>query len=321
MSTQTPFQLNATYTEDLTSIITQIEDKGIAILFTYIEDETSTVEAAITDNFVETNHAVQDHIAIKPRIYRLRGCVGEVVYKGSSEWLEAITTKINSHPVLQKTLNNLKPIASISGIVSNATQTAINLVNQLESSYNRYKKMIENNYIQAKQRQLTDKMQESIVADLNRVLELRLPVNLKGLKFEHILTAGDNYKRLYYLQSVSAHQGNNNFITDIEVTIKEFRIATTKVVDVDKNQYGALVPSKIEEAQENNLGAVKTQNIDTDKAELAPGTKLIKNTIDKLDSKYPGTANVIQKINNGITKTLVNVAKGSIQMFFPLGFK
>lgn len=256
MSAQTPLKAGISYNDDITSIVTQIDDKGIIVLFSYVEDETSTVEASITDNFVETNHAVQDHIAIKPKIYRLRGCVGEVVYKGSNEFAKAIAEKINSHPILQKTLNAMKPIAVVSPIISGATQSAINIVNQIESSFNRYKKMIEDNFIPSRQRQLTNKMQQSTVADLNRILELRIPVNLKGLKFSTILDKGDDFKRVYYLQSVSAHQGSNDFISDIEVTIKEFRIATTKITNVDKNNM-----SSIQKASEDNVGKVKTQEV------------------------------------------------------------
>ena len=264
MSAQIPLKAGISYTEDITSIVTQIDDKGIIVLFSYIEDETSTVEASITDNFVESNHAVQDHIAIKPKIYRLRGCVGEVVYKGSNEFAKAIADKINSHPILQKTLNTMKPIAGISPIISSATQSAINIVNQIESSYNRYKKMIEDNFLPSKQRKLTNKMQQSTVADLNRILELRIPVNLKGLKFSTVLDKGDDFKRVYYLQSVSAHQGSNDFISDIEVTIKEFRIATTKIVDVDKNNM-----SSIQKSSEDNIGKVKTQKVEQPKITTA----------------------------------------------------
>ena len=244
---------NTTNDNGITSIVTQIDDKGIGILFTYIEDESSTIEAAITDNYVETNHSVQDHIAIKPKMYRLRGCVGEVVYKGSNEWIRWIGEKINSNPILSKTLNAMKPIRVISGVVSNATESAIAIVNQLESSYNRYRKMIENSFFN-KQSIISGKMQESVVADLNRILELRIPVNLKGLMFEKTLTDGDNYERKYYLQSVSAHQGNNAFITDIEVTIKEFRVATTQVTKVDAQNM-----SSIAKAPESNNGLASGQ--------------------------------------------------------------
>lgn len=296
-----PFQLKAEHTEEnqFTAITTQIADKGVAILFHFVEDETSVMEASITDNYVETNHAVQDHIAIKPRIYRLRGCVGEVIYKGSSEWLNAITEKINSNPVLKKTVAALQPIGAVSSVVSSATQSAINVVNQLENSYNRYKKLIENNFSSAKQDLMTGKFQESVVADLNRILELRIPVNLKGLKFETTLDNGNDYKRLYYLQSVSAHQGNNNYISDIEITIKEFRIATTKITSPDKKEYGELT------TQKNTSSVQKAAEVNQGKAQgEKPPTKAVQtamNTMQNLKENHPIGANIVKTMWNGLT--------------------
>lgn len=298
MSTQIPLQEGISKTEDLASIMTEIDDKGVAILFSYIEDETCTVEASITDNFVETNHSVQDHIAIRPKIYRLRGCVGELVYKSSELFSRAIADKINSNPILKKTLNAMKPIAAISPIVSNYTQAAKNIVDQIESSYRRYKQMIEEGMLK-KARATTNRMQQETVATLNRILELRQPVNLKGLKYgELILTEGDGYDRKYYIQSVSAHQGNNDFISDIEVTIKEFRIATTQVTNVDKSNV-----ISIQKAVEQNIGTAKTQNVDitTNSEELKPGTKAIKNVFNTLDNKASWLSNGIQCVANRIT--------------------
>lgn len=256
MSTQTPLQARISKTENLTSIMTEIDDKGVAILFSYIEDETCTVEASITDNFVESNHSIQDHIAIKPKIYRLRGCVGELVYKSSELFSWMLSEKINSNPILSKTINVMKPITVISPIVSNYTQAAKNIVDQIESSYKRYKQMIEEGILK-RGRITTNRMQQETVATLNRILELRQPVNLKGLKYGNlILTDGDGYDRKYYIQSVSAHQGNNDFISDIEVTIKEFRIATTQVTEVDKNN-----TISVQKTTEQNIGNAKTQEV------------------------------------------------------------
>ena len=305
---------NTTNDNGITSIVTQIDDKGIGILFTYIEDESSTIEAAITDNYVETNHSVQDHIAIKPKMYRLRGCVGEVVYKGSNEWIRWIGEKINSNPILSKTLNAMKPIKAISGVVSNATESAIAIVNQLESSYNRYRKMIENSFFN-RQSIISGKMQESVVADLNRILELRIPVNLKGLMFEKTLTDGDNYERKYYLQSVSAHQGNNAFITDIEVTIKEFRVATTQVTKVDKTIAGQQNNSAIAKSQEVNTGNKAGQNPSEKAKEEIKNTVLdtAKENIRKsvLYEPYKAVKNnkFVQRIGQ-IIKTDLNARKG-----------
>ena len=283
------------YAEDIVSITTQIDEKGVAILFTFIDDETSVLEAAITDNYVETNYAQQDHIAIKPRIYRLRGCVGEVVYKGSTEWNDWITDEISNHPVLQKTLDFLQPILAVSGVVNSAVQSARNVINQLESSYNRYKKMVQNLFI-TRQNQLTGQMQETVVADLNRILELRVPVNLKGLKFEKTLDKGNNYKRTYYLQSVSAHQGSNNFISDIEVTIKEFRIATTDVVALDPQQYGAfkIDTSANQKSDEVNGGPASVQE------PPKPAVEAAIKTMQNLKENHPVVANTVKSVYNAM---------------------
>lgn len=257
-------QLSFKDPDNFTSILTEIDDKGVAILFSFIEDETCTVEASITDNFVESNHSVQDHIAVKPKIYRLRGCVGELVYKASDMFSRVISEKINSNPILSKTLNAMKPIATISPIVSSYTQAAKNIVDQIEDSYKRYKQMIEEGILK-RGRVTTNRMQQETVATLNRILELRQPVNLKGLKYgELILTGGDGYDRKYYIQSVSAHQGNNDFISDIEVTIKEFRIATTQVTEVDKEN-----TVSIQKTTEQNIGQVKTETIKTENVKEA----------------------------------------------------
>ena len=246
----------------VTELIAKIGNEGIVVFFTYIEDESSTVEASITDNYVETNHSVQDHIAIKPKIYRLRGCIGEVTYKSSSKFLEAIAKKAeNFNPILQKTIKASSAISAISPIVSNYTQLAKNIVNQIESSYNRYKQMLDN-IIPSRRPVLLNQMQEMTVAYLNRLLELRQEVNLKGLKFKTVLNddAPDKkFERKYYIQSVSAHQGDNGYITDIEVTLKEFRIATTKTTKLDPNKYGGLSASY--KTEEGNSGPAKSQEL------------------------------------------------------------
>lgn len=269
-----------THTEEptLTELIAKIGEEGIVVFFTYIEDESSTIEASITDNFVETNHSMQDHIAIKPKIYRLRGCIGEVTYKSSTKFLEAISKRVeNSNPIFQKTIKASSAISAVSPIVSNYTQLAINVVNQIESSYNRYKQML-GNIMPSRRPVLLNQMQEMTVAYLNRLLELRQEVNLKGLKFQTVLNedAPDKkFERKYYIQSVSAHQGDNNFITDVEVTIKEFRIATTKTTKLDPNKYGGLMANyKTEEA---NNGPAKDQelNMTPIKSEQTVGGKTV----------------------------------------------
>lgn len=234
------------------------KDFGVAIYFDYIEDETSAVEASITDNYVESNYSIQDHIAIKPRVYRLRGCVGEIVYKNEFTWFNKISNKVN-HPVLLQTLDKMKPIVSISPVISNYTQLAQNIVNQIESSFNRYKKMW-NDY-KGTGNPYKGNRQRVVVAILNQILQQRIPVRLEDLKYTYEPFQEGQYNKTYFLQSVSAHQGDNNFITDVEVTIKEFRIATTKVTKLDKEKYGVVTASQVQKTETQNEGVAKGQKV------------------------------------------------------------
>jgi len=261
-------------------VYTEIQKTGIALLFDYIDDETLTTEAAITDNFVESNYAVQDHIAIKPRIYRLRGCVGEVVFKGGSEWIRYLGDEIkNNHPLLQKTLNAMKPIKAISGVVSNYTQAAINVVKQVESSYNRYAKMVKDI---TDPNPISGKRQQELVSILNYILQNRIEVNLENLKFnyESELFSKPKYEKKYFLQSVSSHQGNNDFISDIEITIKEVRMASTQTSTLDPKKFAAIgsIPTvDVMKEKEVFEGKATGNNIPTNKA-----TEVINQVGDKV---------------------------------------
>jgi hypothetical protein len=252
------FKLKGYVTKKAKTIVTvDLLDKGVAILFDYIDDETLTTEASITDNYVESNYALQDHIAIKPKIYRLRGCVGEVIYRNQSDLANWVNEKLKDHAVLQKTIEYMKPITVVSGVVSNYTQATINIVKQVESSFNRYKKMLDN-FLDPTP--YNNKRQQEVVSMLNYILQNRLPVSLKNLKYDYY-SAGleNNYASEYYIQSISSHQGNNAFITDIEITIKEVRKVATKVSQLDKNKFmfGTTTTVDIQKQPEVNQSSVE----------------------------------------------------------------
>ena len=264
----------------------------IALYFDYLEDETLSTEVSITDNYVESNYAIQDHIAVKPKIYRLRGCVGEIVYQNDFDWLRIIQEKIANNPVLNKTLEKTKPIIAISPIVSNYTQLAINLVKQIEASYKRYKRIVDDF---KKKIIYKNERQQMVVAVLNQMLQNRVPVQLTNLKFEYNPFNEGQYSKLYYLQSVSAHQGDNDYITDIEVTIKEFRIATTKITQLDKGKYGVTTVTDIQKTTSQNEGIAKGQESGI-KISNTPVVKQIQEGLKYMAEGKTENANICKKL-------------------------
>lgn len=276
-----------------TVISTTLNDKGVAILFDIIDDETLTTEAAITDNYIQNNYSVQDHIAIKPKIYRLRGCVGEVVFRSESDlynWLNKEETRTN-HPLIAKTMDAMKPIGAIAPIISNYTQAAINVVKQVESSFNRYKKIL-NDWKNPSP--ILNKRQQEVVSILNFILENRLEVSLKSLKYDYSSPELKvNYNSKYFLQSVSSHQAANDFITDIEITIKEVRFTETKVTAIDSKQYGTQSIVADIKTTEVNQGIATTQ--EPPKA----GVEAFKKVIENKD--HPIVGKTVQSACNALT--------------------
>lgn len=272
--------------------------KYIAILFDYIQDETSTVSADITDNWVESNYTLQDHIAIKPRIYRLRGCVGEVLYENVYKFLEKFEEEKIKHPVFSKTIDTVNTISSLSGTVSNYTRAAINVVKQIESSYDRYKKIYDNF---TKANQLQGKRQAILYEMLVYMMQNRLPVHLTNLAFgDEVLKELYTYEKNYFIQSVSAHQGNNAYISDIEVTVKEIRVAVTKTTKVDSKQYSGIVANTVEA----DNGLAKNSVIDTNS--IMDAVKESAKAIG-VDPNSIG-AKIVQKVYNKIKQAPIGEA-------------
>ena len=71
-------------------------------------NESISMASDITDNYVESNVALQDHISIKPMIYTVEGEVGEL------RWY----SKNGSNDVLGSLTNKLFPIVSFAPSIS-----------------------------------------------------------------------------------------------------------------------------------------------------------------------------------------------------------
>ena len=82
MSKDTSILETADITNNLINnfVVSPVVNLGIAgFQFDIFEEHKSELQAEITDHFVEDNSTRQDHIAIKPERFTLRGFVGELV--------------------------------------------------------------------------------------------------------------------------------------------------------------------------------------------------------------------------------------------------
>lgn len=254
----------------------------ISVFFDYIEDETKTGQANITDNYVETNYAIQDHIALAPKIYRLKGYVGEVVYKRPKDYDSQAQEEFSKLTNKLRTQNKLKEIyakgSALFPIVANYTNTAMAIGEKIYDSYKRYEKLFnikkdntENNSIVSEK----STRQNDCNSILFHLMDNRVPISISGLQFER--NKGKNYYSQYFIQSIQSHQGNNLYISDFEVTLKEFRTVASQTTNIDSKTIKEA--NAIQTTDTANNGKANALKVDDTKAKEQ--LKSVQNTLGK----------------------------------------
>ena len=209
----------------------------IHYLFDIITNNDLVVDADITDNYVEDNSARQDHMALKPLEYTLRGFVSEKVFYRRQE----VTDKIAD------SLSKLQPIALFAPTVSSYANTVIATASYVEASVNRYIKNI-NSIKSLFNKNKTTKItrQEQVVQDLIKLRDNRVLVTL------------DNpfgYFENFLIKSAKASQEETTTQSQVIVTVKEYRSVSTKTVKVDASKYAGRTASQ--KAITEQLGKAK----------------------------------------------------------------
>lgn len=229
----------------------QMPDPRIALYFDTIEEHTLNIQNQITDNYIENNTSIQDHIAHAPITISMRGLIGEVVYKPPMTALNKIIGKIDT-PLAQKygifISDKLSPIPALLPSVSNVTQLARNAVQYVEASYRRYEKIIksfgEGRYRQTRLEEVFDKLKT--LRDFNDLLIVETPYQV----FDNMV-----------IQSITLRQGNINYTSDIEITLKQINYAST--YNTEPNKKVMAMYNAIQRANEANHGKAQGQRVDS----------------------------------------------------------
>lgn len=247
------------------------------LFFQTVTDDSVNFQSQITDNWVENNTAIHDHIAISPITITMQGFIGELVYTSEQAELDyerelaqanannskgATLLQFGDYLTLTDLGGKLTAISAYFPEVSNATQMAQNAWNRHEASARKAERIFNILFNQNTQT-LGSKM--SAYSGLSS--------NLKESKLKEVCEVLKNYwlNRLplvadtpfgdfenMYITSVTLHQGNENFIGQISVTLKQLRFTQTLTTEADKevlSKYNAYA-----RAQEQNNGKAQGEN-------------------------------------------------------------
>ena len=223
-----------------------LTDKNIGHWFSIVTEDTLNLQSQITDNYIENNTAVQDHIAISPVVITLRGYVGEVEFKPPTVFTNYLTDKINNYTSNTFGITVSDKLGAISALlppVDNVTQAARNAVQYVESSFNRYKRIYNQLMSLSKkdQKQVTESVQQYVARNLKELWENRT-------LFE-VVTPYGFYKNMA-IQSITLTQGNTTTQSELSVSLKQINFAETQTTKPDTDRmatYNAIQRAEVED--------------------------------------------------------------------------
>ncbi len=279
-------------------VTTQRYDNSILIdnanyFFDIVNQIGVQLQSNITDNWVENNTAIQDHIALNPLTLNLRGISGEKVYKYDPAEAERLLAQARIEAVkagnslitnmlgqlglsrAADLYNKLAPLAILYPSVSNISQLARNAYDYVESSYNRYSTLV-NNFLGKSNPVDSFLGTETNIPSQTRLREIFEQLSaLRASRTALVVSTPYSVFSNMYITSLELVQNEENYITDIALNLKKIEFAETKTDKADNNvlaQYCAYG-----RAQESNNGKAQGVASKSIAAKIMDGDKTIFN--------------------------------------------
>lgn len=206
-------------------------------LFDIIIDHSISLQNQITDNYIEDNSAIQDHIAHSPIVVTLKGLNSEVIYEPPTSLIDKVKYQIADKlgdKVYNFATTKLTVIPALLPPVDNITQMAKQTLQYIQASYERYNKIYKNLIGKAERRERLKNIYKYVITAYN------------NNTLATVKTPYQEFKDMA-IQSVTLSQGNVNYAGDIEITFKQINWAktTTTAPDTDTMaKYTAIAKAK-----------------------------------------------------------------------------
>lgn len=244
----------------------------VTYFFDIVSSDTINYASNITDNWVENNTAIHDHIALSPLTVSLKGLCGEKIYEAEQAELDYVTELAqaqvkNAIPIelanfgefgsLDDIDGKLSAIGSLFPSVSNITQMAQNMWHLHQTSIKRATKI--SNILTGKSSKGLSAQMNAYSGAISNVTNKRLKQIGNDLKMAwesrkaFIVTTPFGEFDNMYIQSITLHQENELYVGDIDITLKQLRFAetlTTKADEAVLAKYNAYA-----QAEEQNYGS------------------------------------------------------------------
>lgn len=182
-------------------------------VFDIVDEETVSIDSDITDHYVEDNKAIQDHVALRPERFTVRGFIGELSQLFPSRLLEVVTKvqRLVNLAVYQPTLT---PQASQEN--AKVENDNIQKLTPLDTAQNLYDIFTNKNTTATKQQRGFNFFYSMYLTRQFFIVET--PYNI----FTDMM-----------IESLRVTQGSDtNIISDFGITFKKIRTADTEFIPV-----------------------------------------------------------------------------------------
>ena len=218
--------------------------------------ETMNLSAEITDNYVESNIAYQDHIALKPNVFTIAGEVGELTWYKKDAEESMLPFGINQK--LQPIVAFLPPVSKKVQKIQDKTLKLLSVIDSLDNFANRLWNMLSGDDVNTEQKK--------IYKYLMCLWRDRKPINIK--------TPYGKMKN-YAIQNIEFTQPERTEDkTQIKISFKQIReVVSTKVTAFNKSIYQ--LRAAAQKATKESIGTttgIKMTIADTKPGQVLPPT-------------------------------------------------
>lgn len=251
----------------------------IKYFFDVVNDDTVTYNAQITDNWIESNSAIQDHIALQPITITMRGLCGELVYDAKQAELDyeselaqaktrnsqyTIIWKYGDFKGIEDVDGKLVAIGKIAPPLSNITEMAQNNWELLNIQNQKASKIVDafknrNNKTMAQQMNNYNGLSTNARQSRLKQVGDEFKKAILGRKSFTVNTPFGTFENMF-LQTVTLHQGQEDYIGDIDITLKQIRFAQTQTTKADEKTLSELNSLAQAQAEAQNNGNTQGVN-------------------------------------------------------------
>lgn len=231
-------------------------DRSIQYIFRsgFVNSDKLELEADITDHYVEDNSTVQDHMAIKPIRYTVRGIIGEKVFTPLEPYEYQVPSKN-----ISKLATATGLLSTLSPTLSSYMQTSVAAYNYVGDSYKRYAGTISNikDFFSKNKtgRTINATSTNDVIKDskqeraLNEILIFQQKRTLVDIDSPY------GYFSNFLIESAYIEQTDTIWKSELVVNLKEYRSVETLLTDIDSKAYEDRYQQQME--AEQNLGNVQ----------------------------------------------------------------